>query len=88
MKTARLMRVMDRNEVGALWHLYKMDPPLEGAAWVVVSAADVMFSGPETYIFPADEDGHITDWFELDGSYRGGLDHEHALALAGYTVAQ
>lgn len=76
--------------------LYKMNPPLvetnyEGVvtehAFVVVSATDVMYSGPETYIFAADQDGHIEDGGELDGSYRGGLDHDLALANAGYEVA-
>lgn len=41
--------------------------------FVVISAADVMFSGPETYIFAANSDGEIVNWSELDGSYRGEL---------------
>ena len=69
--------------------LYKLDPPLDGSvAYVVVSATVAMFSGPETYIFPADSDGEITDWGELEGSYRGGLDHAEALANAGYAVTE
>ena len=78
--------------------LYRLDPPIVKESWyeddpeeryeyVVVSAV-VAYSGPETYIFPADKDGNITDWGELDGSYRGGMDHEAALANAGYTVTQ
>ena len=39
--------------------------------YVIVSATDVMLSGPETYIFPADENGNILDWLEMPGSYRG-----------------
>lgn len=76
--------------------LYRVSPPMAGRSWmsdetathdyVVVSAADVMFSGPETYIFPADEDGNVVDWGEVDGSFRGALDHERALHEAGYTV--
>lgn len=54
--------------------------------YVWVSAANVMFSGPETYIFPCDADGEVTDWGELPGSYKGGLDHEEALAEAGYEI--
>jgi hypothetical protein len=55
--------------------------------YLIVSAVVVPYTGPETYIFPADEDGEITDWLELDGSFRGGLDHEAALVGAGYTLA-
>lgn len=60
-------------------------PPLE-TNYVIVSAANVIFSGPETYIFPADKDGTILDWLELSGSFKGGLDHKKALAGAGYDV--
>ena len=67
--------------------LYELDPPLEGNRFVTVSAVNAMFSGPETYIFPADEKGKITDWLELRGSYKGGLDHVAALENAGYSVA-
>ena len=76
--------------------LYKVDPPMEYDKWpegiesktqyVLVSAVDAMFSGPETYIFPADEDGAVLDWCELEGSFRGALDHEAALDNAGYEV--
>lgn len=73
--------------------LFRLDPPMgdeyidEGPIeYVVVSATIAMFSGPETYIFPANEEGEITSWGELNGSYRGGLSHEAALANAGYTV--
>lgn len=67
--------------------LYKLAPPLDGNEFVIVSAAEVPYTGPETYIFPASEDGQITDWRELDGSFRGGLDHAEALAGAGYQIA-
>jgi hypothetical protein len=81
--------------------VYRLDPPIEikdydvelGGYKVIgtsehvwVSATVAMFSGPETYIFPSDENGEVTDWGELEGSYRGGLDHEEALRGAGYTV--
>jgi hypothetical protein len=55
-------------------------------SYVIVSAVDAMFSGPETYIFPANEDGQIQDYGELEGSYRGGFDHVTALEGAGYAV--
>lgn len=76
--------------------LYRLDPPLEARDWrnnlegtyeyVIVSAADDKFSGPETYLFPADETGEIVNWDELDGSYKGGFDHARALAGAGYLI--
>lgn len=74
--------------------LYKMLPPLvatdydgktvETHDFVIVSAVVAMLSGPETYIFPATEDGKTKNFGELDGSYRGGLDHAKALRGAGY----
>lgn len=67
--------------------LYKCDPPLDGNGFVVVSATVALYTGPETYIFPANQDGDITGWTELDGSYRGDLDHAQALSGAGYEVA-
>jgi hypothetical protein len=77
--------------------LYRLDPPITEVDWdgdetgkefeyVVVSAANVMFSGPETYIFPSDESGEVVGWGELEGSYRGGLSHSTALAGAGYSL--
>lgn len=63
------------------------DLPGETYTYVIVSAAMVAYSGPETYIFGADETGHIVDWSELPGSFRGALDHDAALRDAGYEVA-
>lgn len=62
----------------------KNDPPAEETIFVVVSATSVIFSGPETYIFPSDEDGKVVDWGELDGSFRGEFDHERALRGLGF----
>jgi hypothetical protein len=67
--------------------LYRLDPPLDGERFVVVSATDVMRSGPETYIFPADAEGEVSSWGELAGSFRGGLDHAEALRGAGYEAS-
>lgn len=61
-------------------------PVINQTEFVWVSAVDVPFSGPETYIFASDEDGEILDWEELPGSYRGGLNIERALVGAGYRV--
>ena len=71
--------------------LYACFPPMteyngKSYRYVVVSASSVMFSGPETYIFPADKTGEIVDWGELDGSYKGDLSHYEALMNAGYTI--
>lgn len=54
--------------------------------YVWVSAAHVVFSGPETYIFPCNAEGEVTNWGELPGSFKGDLDHEEALRGAGYEV--
>lgn len=54
---------------------------------VIVSAVIALYSGPETYIFPANEEGKVLDWGELDGSFRGSLDHEQALRDAGYEIS-
>jgi hypothetical protein len=80
--------------------LYRVEPPIEQEHWdfvkekrviskydyVVVSAAVVMGDGPETYIFGADEQGTVLCWNELEGSFRGELNHEKALAGAGFTI--
>ena len=98
-KTARLITTLKPNDVGAVWKIYEVDPPVhvdddpEEAAtkYVVASAANVMYSGPEVYLFPAEKHGDIwevIDWTELDGSYRGGLDHATAIEGAGYEVVQ
>jgi hypothetical protein len=52
---------------------------------LVVSAADV-FGAPETYIFPANADGTVLDWGELDGSQKGNVSHDEALSDGGYEV--
>lgn len=54
--------------------------------YVVVSAVVAPFSGPETYIFPANSTGEVVNWCELPGSFRGDLDHDRALSNAGYSV--
>lgn len=54
--------------------------------YLVVSAADVPFSGPETYIFKSDSKGEVLSYSELPGSFRGALDHKRALENAGFEV--
>lgn len=70
---------------------YTLTPPLSGYSVVIVSAAAATYTGPETYIFgargSAEDDGwEVADWTELEGSYRGGLDHAEALSDAGYEI--
>lgn len=82
--------------------LYRLSKPIEYQDWdsdkdeyvtkysefVVVSAASVPFSGPETYVFPADAEGKITDWGEIGASQKGHVSHETVLQESGYeTVA-
>ena len=90
MKTAKL--IMNIKGWRGDARLYELSEPVEygegnkKTKFVVVSAAYVMFSGSETYIFPADKNGNVMDWGELEGSFRGGLDHVVALENAGFTV--
>lgn len=83
-KTASYIRDID--EWNGEAKLYKLSEPLEGYSFVVVSSVVVMFSGPETYVFPSNKNGEVTDWRELKGSYKGDLNHEKALKNAGYKV--
>jgi hypothetical protein len=76
---------------GAVQSLYKLSRPVDngcdGTTEHVIVSATYVLGVPETYIFPSDADGAITSWLELDGSYRGGTDHEQALRGAGWEVA-
>lgn len=89
MKTAKYLR----NVTG--WtgdaRVYELSEPLEGAKFVIVSATVALYTGAETYIFPATvgslEEDDPSDWGELEGSYRGGLSHADALEGAGYVIA-
>lgn len=94
-KTATFIKAIDgfRGEA----RLYRMTPPLQEEDWdgeiethefVIVSAIMGAFDTmrDETYIFPADSEGNITSWLELDGSFQGEMDHVQALTNAGYTV--
>jgi len=87
MKTAYLVRDIPTRPDGPSQKLYRLgDLDLSDSGFVVVSAVIPLYGGPETYIFPADEDGNITSWGELNGSFRGSLDHEKALRNAGYQI--
>lgn len=67
--------------------LYKLSEPLDGFDFVVVSGVNALRTGPETFLFGAREDGEVGSWLELDGSFRGRIDHEAALRGAGYEIA-
>jgi hypothetical protein len=99
-KTARFIGTVNLQATGDQ-RLYELSPPLLEEPWfddddqpvkhhrfVVVSAVVALYSGPETYIFPSDEKGNITYWIELEGSFRGALNHEAALQGAGYEVEE
>lgn len=75
--------------------LFRLDPPLaehrfDSAVvfyqYVIVSGVNVMFSGNETFIFPAFENGEPVSFDELEGSFKGDIDHALALRGAGYEV--
>lgn len=95
MKTATLIAAPLENFQGGAalyrltpeWVIPDYDDPntVEVIEYVVVSAV-VAYSGPETYIFAAMEDGTVTSWIDLPGSFQGGLDHEEALKGAGYQI--
>jgi len=98
MKTAKLIKEKLDDFIGHA-NLYKLshsikydkpwneiDPPAKKTKYVIVSAVSAMITGPETYIFPANSKGEIIDWGELDGSFKGGLDHSKALQNAGFSI--
>lgn len=68
--------------------LYKLAPPLEGNEFVAVPCLGHAFDTwmPETYIFPANAEGEVSNWGELTGSGRGFCNAEEALKRAGYEV--
>ena len=92
MKTAKLVKDLSEDFRGEA-KLYELSEPMtygwdedKTTAHVIVSAVVAMFSGPETYIFPASPDGEIIEYGEMAGSYRGGLCHEKALQNAGFAL--
>ena len=80
---ARLYKLSEPVEYG---YSFDDDEELPTTEFVIVSAVYALFSGPETYIFPANEDGDVLTMSEMSGSYRGGTSHETALERAGFSV--
>lgn len=65
-----------------LWKIsrpVKIDESDRMVEYIVSSAVSAMFTGPETYLFSADEKGEVLNWGELPGSYRGDFDHQEAM---------
>ena len=101
MKTAKMIRDLSGPDWSGTVYLYQLSEPIEytrfeevdddyvelelAAEFVISSGTNVMFSGPETLIFPADEDGEVTSWCEIGGS-RGYIDPDRAIREAGYEV--
>jgi hypothetical protein len=89
MKTATLID-LDLNWRGDA-RLFKLSEPVEydngETEYVIVSACDTFDRGPETFIFPAREDGAAIDYGEMGGSIRGEMDHALALANMGFAIA-
>lgn len=86
MKTAKLIK---DNLEGFNGHaaFYELSEPLDGIEKVIVSAVSDSH-GYETYIFPADNDGDISDWGELEGSMKGTVSHAEVLGAVGYTITR
>ena len=85
--------VRDIPNVRASQKLWKLSEPYTVPCWAydddetdatvvshVITSATTVLGVPETYVFPAAEDGEIVDWGELPGSFKGALDHTEALA--------
>lgn len=93
-KTATLVREL--NDWRGFACLYKLSVPVtyrrlgDARDWetnhIIVSSVVAEYSGPETYIFPADEEGNALNFLELSGSFRGELDHIKAITDAGYSL--
>ena len=77
------IKIKTINERQVLWEVF---PRIEGNKFVITSASNVPYSGPETYIFASDSEGKILDWSELPGSFRGSLEHKKCLENIGYQV--
>lgn len=80
-KIANKIKTISDNKV--LWEVF---PRINGHKHVVTSAVTLQFTGPETYMFAADEKGNIIDWEELPGSYRGSVEHKKCFESIGYNV--
>ena len=95
-KLARYHKPFDG--VGLSQSIYKLEPPLKyeeftGGDWSEQETEYILISsssmcGMETYIFPADRSGVVTDWGELNGSVKGYVQAEDILESIGYTLVE
>lgn len=86
----RATKIRDLEEYRGDAALYRLEPAYEGNEFVMVSTVHENVGGvyrvDETYAFPADAAGEVTDWAELDCSRKGHHTHADILANAGYVV--
>lgn len=81
-KTAKLINTVSQGDDHFQQH-YK----LSDRGNVIVSQILGSFAN-ETYIFPADDAGLITDYIEMEGSRRGIVTPENLLIELGYEVSK
>jgi len=71
--------------------LYKVEPPVRYSNYdddehetdyVIASSVIALYTGPETLVFPADQDGEAINMLEIGGG-RGPLNHQWALSTLG-----
>lgn len=65
---------------------YDTEKFLKETRFVCVSQANAFGSGYETFIFPADENGEVVDWSELEGSLRGYISPDQLMRECGWSV--
>lgn len=90
MKTAKLIKANLDNFAGVA-SLYKLSESVvysdnKKTKYVICSTVNAMFTGIETFIFPANKSREVLNWGELDGSQRGTSSHETVLSDAGFTL--
>lgn len=93
--TIKKVRDLPPNNPTQVQTLYHLSQPItygwdneSRTEFVVVSALSAAFDThkPETFIFPADEQGEIVDFSEMQGSQRGTTDHATVIAAAGWEM--
>lgn len=88
MKTAKFIKQITNFRGDA--RLYRLSRPLSKYKFVIVSAIkpnNVAYDY-ETFIFGSNENGEVTNWLELSGSFTGEMNHEKALKNAGYIIKE
>ena len=95
MKTAELILDNLENFIGHA-SLYKLSESIEEYGYCdddaiqlhdyVICSTTHLSVATETYIFPADEQGNITSWHELEGSKKDCDSHDEVLGDIGYVI--